>query len=134
MATRKSSRKAAESLAAFNKLKRQPRQLTDVQVAEFERAASDPPTHMWRRGALATLAMSGKEILAKIEPDRESAVVFAALAFETRAYIERQLALLGVLETACLRIELLSCAREDWDDVREEAKTYNDTAPEVAHV
>lgn len=74
-----------------------------------------------RRAALAFLARPFKEMTDKLKENRDTAVAFAALASRLPTSIKRYEAVIDVLETAKLRIDMALCVREDMPAVLKEA-------------
>lgn len=76
----------------------------------------------YRRAAVAFLTKPFKEMAEKFRTNRDTAIAFAALSNHLPESIKRYEAVVDVLETAKLRIDLALCGREDMPAVLEEAK------------
>src|SRR5947208_5519120 len=92
--------------AIFKKLTSSPAQMTKAQTEEIERALLKPENHAYRRVAFAILAMSGQELVTKIEADFDSAVMFADMAKGIYEYLDRTRAVVEAIESAEVRIRI----------------------------
>lgn len=118
---RRLSKDERECAQLFSRFLRQPPQLTWSQVDSMERNFVEKLANFGRtrRGALASLAKSGKEIEAAFgrKADRPSAEAAAELAASIRSMRAFLLAVADCLNTASTRLDLALCGREDMQEI-----------------
>jgi hypothetical protein len=105
------------------KLEQQPRQLTPDQMERIERAVSDAVQDdgIVRRVGLATLTISGHDMIESILQDREAAVALAESERCIRDYAKRLKKLASLMDSAATRLLIAGCFREDCEAIRREA-------------
>jgi hypothetical protein len=125
----------SETEQLWRKFLRQPAQITWDQVENMERNFAEQIGHSGptRRGALATLAKSGRELETAFgrKADRHSAEAAAELAASIRSMRAFLVAIADCLDTAATRLDLALCGREDMPEVIAAAAKPKTAAPDT---
>jgi hypothetical protein len=110
----------------------QPPQITAEERDQIETRAGDEDDAIVRRLALASLARSGDELIQVASGPRKMAVNTMHVADRIEDYASRLRSLAEIMDSACMRLRIALCTREDMESVLEEAKALDDST-EVSH-
>lgn len=120
-AKRKPKLSAAAALQTYEKARAAAPLLTRQQVYGIADTMSAPTTHAPLRLALAMLSADQRQLLDQIATDKPTAIEAAAGEDQMRAYEDRLLHLLGLVNTARAALAIALSWRPDVDEVRAEA-------------
>jgi hypothetical protein len=107
----------------FRDFDAQPAQLTKEQVDKMEANFTGPSRQRSRRAALATLALSGKELTRNVTSERDSALALAVARVSIEEYASHLREFAEMMESAGTRIGVALCSRDDMNELLAEAKT-----------
>jgi hypothetical protein len=110
----------------YQKLRRQPAQLSDEQVDAIEKDfAPGAGGSQYRRAGLAMLTRSGKQLIEWAEGDRESGEALADAAVGIQQLSKRMRAVAKMLESSSVRGMTALCVRDDAINLLDEARKHH---------